>query len=139
MLPYSWSVGNLPGCSMGVTYMQTSSCAAMPIEDKAEIFRCPNIPKQQLQRLHLLFAIPFHFKKANNKGLSLLNYMDFYNDCRSTSILSLPDLKSPPKTNSTITFHRVLAAGKSVILHSCLSWFTFSHSSPLMFTWTLHI
>lgn len=75
----------------------------------------------------------FISKEANNEGSSFLNYIDFYKDCKSMTILSLPNLISAlshsPKPNSTVSFCRVLVAGRNVILHFWLAWLTLSFFS----------
>lgn len=84
---------------------------------------------QTYQNKDFISSLPFLSKDAKNKGSCFLNY----NDSRGMSILSIPSLKSappcPPKSNSTVSFCRVLTAGRNVVLHSCLAWPTLSFFS----------
>lgn len=83
---------------------------------------------QTFQNKNFISSLPFPSKEANNRDSCFLNYIDFYNESRGMSILFLPSFKSapscPPKLNSTVSFCRVLTAGRNAILHSCLVWLT---------------
>lgn len=71
----------------------------------------------------------FISKEANNKGSDFLNYVDFYKDCKSMSILfQISNQPFPTPPNQTLSC-RVLTAGRNVILHFWLAWLTLSFFS----------
>lgn len=124
---FSWFVGNLPGFSRGVTQMQASCCAAVPIEDKVYIFVFKCIKTSVTNTQSPLYN-PFSLK-CKQRRLKFLNCVDFYG-CRTISTLSFKS----PEANSITAFHRDFVVGESVTLHPCPSLLASCHSFQLLFT-----